>query len=189
MSRKVFKPTPKHRLIDHNPLPDLATLDSLNPQLPFLKQNPNFGWNAACTPTRAGRKVNDFVDGQRKLSLVQHIAHARMWVQQQISDMITCYLPTFIRKIKLSVKVIQLGRKLRQLVATYNFWRTVIEKEIAFANHYINQSNAVIGYAKSNLSPAALRAEWENEVAEILDQAIADNLRQITENDQSKCLI
>jgi hypothetical protein len=187
-NKKIYKQNPKHRLIDHQ-LPQLGVLDSKNPVVPFMRQNPEFGWNNPCVPSRAGRKVNEWIDGQGKFNLLQDLAHAKRWIIEQIGDKITCYLPTWARKPKLAVEVIKLARYIRRLVMTYTFWRRVVDLEIAMANHYINQANAVIDYAENTLSPAGLRAEWENEVLEVWNQARSDNLRQITENEQSKCLI
>jgi hypothetical protein len=185
---KLFKKNPKHRLIDH-PLPDLAVLDSKNPLVPFMRQNPEMGWDHQCVPTRAGRKVNEFIDGQGKFNLVQDIAHAKRWIEEQVRDKITCYLPTWLRKPKLAVEVIKILRYIRRLVATYRFWKAVVDKEVAQANHHIEQCNMIIDHAESTLSAAADRAEWENDVKQIWIRARQDNLRQIEENDVSKCLI
>jgi hypothetical protein len=108
---------------------------------------------------------------------------------EQIGDMIACFLPTFIRRLRLAVRVKKLYQYTTQLIATYAFWRAVVDKEIALANHYVLECNRTLSFCKNNLSPTSLRAEWENELEVILDQAIADNIRQIQENNQSKCLI
>src|SRR5258708_36075046 len=102
-NKKVFKDQPTQRLINWG-LPDLGVLDSKTPQVPFVRQLPGFGWSQ-CTPTDAGRKMNEWVDGHRKFNLIQQIAHAKRWVEQQVTDMITCYLPVWLRHPLLVVKV------------------------------------------------------------------------------------
>jgi hypothetical protein len=188
MGKKVFKSAPKHHLVD-NPLPNLSILDAKMPHLPWMLQNPEMGWNASCVPTRAGRKVNEFVDGQGKFHLVQNIAHAKRWITEKVRGYIDGYLPTWLRRPKYALDVIKLLRYIRRLVATYNFWQAVVNKEIDLANNYIAQCQAVINYGKTTLSPASLRSEFENEIAEIWDNAINDLNKQVEENNRSRCLI
>ncbi len=188
MGKKIFKTQPMHRLVD-NPIPNLSIADSKMPRLPRPIQNPEMGWNSQCTPTRAGRKINEYIDGQFKFNLLQNIAHAKRWIKEKIRGYIDGFLPTWLRKIKYKIDAVKLGIYIRRLVATYNFWRSVVNKEVDLANNHIGQCKAIINYGKQTLSPSGLRAEFENEIAEIWNNALSDLDKQTEENNQSRCLI
>lgn len=185
----VYKQPPVHRLVDHK-VPSINISNSLNPTLPFLRQLPELGWHNPCTPTRAGRKLNEFVDGQGKFNLLQDAAHLKRWVIEHVKTYIEGKLPVWIRAPKFALDVIKLIRYIQRIVATVLFYKSILNKETELANHYIGESIALIDFAESTLSPPSLRTEAEREVLLIWNQARQELGRQVNENNQARsCVI
>lgn len=185
---KIFPQTAKQRLQDVQiPLADVERV--LNQHLPQLPQVPEFGWGG-CRPTDAGRRLKSALDGQHKFNLLQNIAHAKRRIVENVRQYIDGELIVWIRKFKYALNVIKVLQYIQRLVATANFYRSLIRQEIEVANHYCREGIALIEFAESNLTPANLRTQAERELADVWTQIKADCNLQINENNASKeCLI
>lgn len=177
---KQFPIPAKQRLQDTR-IPSIDVSDPLHPALQKVPQIPGFGY-ANCTPQDMGRKLQQSMDGVNKHSLMQNVAHAKRWVREKVTAYVDGYLPTWLRRPKYVADVARLIQYFRGAVATARFLESLRAQEIAGANHYIDEANAMITLAESTLTPEGQMTAAERELATVLRQAKTDLGKQGAEN-------
>jgi hypothetical protein len=183
MGKNVYS-NPRHRLVPSE-LPEIDVTRSLNPQVPFPVQIDEFGWGRPCAPSRAGRKMEDLIDGQKKYQLIQHVSHVKRVVMEKVRQYVDGYLPTLIRKVKYAADLVRMLRWFYRAVATMRYYQGLANKSVALANHYIGQSKMLIAFGESTITQGALKTIWETELEECWATAKAELTRQANENNQS----
>jgi hypothetical protein len=160
-----------------------------NKVLASLPQVPELGWHN-CIPKDPGRRLKEHLDGIKKYDLLEHVAHAKRRIEENIRQYIDGKLPVWLRAPKYAYNAIKKVQYALRIVATAFFLKSLIEEEIALANHYCNEGLLLIGFAESNLTPAGLQTQAEQELVRVWQKARADLLSQITQNTASlDCII
>jgi hypothetical protein len=154
-----------------------------------LPQIPEFGWHN-CIPKDAGRRLKEHADGTNKYHLLECVAQAKRWIHEHIITYIDGKLPVFIRKFKFAYDVIKVMQYAARIVATAAFLQSLIRKEVALANAYLTDAQALLDFAEATLSPAGLRTQAELEMIRIWNIARNDIQMQINQNNESiQCLL
>ncbi|MEW6209821.1 MAG: hypothetical protein AB1631_15765 [Acidobacteriota bacterium] len=185
---KIFPQAPIQRLVNTH-IPDGLNGNITNPLVSRLHQIPGFG-NEQCTPQMAGIKLRESFASVPAPALIEHCAHAKRWVKEHITSYIDGKLPTIIRKFKYAADIIKIIRYIARVVATLNFLVSLLRKELALALAWAQEMDAFIEFAESNLTPAGLRTQAEQETAAGLARARQSIARKVQESTQSlACLI
>jgi len=184
----LFPPSPVRRLGDLG-LPTGVNIDCINRAFIPLPQIPGFGW-AGCTPRHSGRKLQEGVNGQTKWDLMQEVAHAKRWIIEHVTSYTDGKLPHFPRAVKFAMDVIKILIYIEQVVATANFYLSLLQQEYAWAARNIAEANALLAFGQSLLTPQGLRTAAEIELAAVWAQASKDLARQASQNAADKaCLL
>jgi hypothetical protein len=183
-----FPKTPVQRLLDTQ-IPSLNVAQLHNPVLQKVLQIPEFGFQG-CTPQMAGVKLRESFAHIPAPHLVQDVAHAKRWIREKITAYIDGELIVFLRKPKYVLDVIKVIQYAARIIATLRFIEALLNKEVALANAWAAECNALVDFAKATVTPAALRTESENILLGRLDVARAAIDQQIGENGRAlACLI
>ena len=189
MSVTIFPTSPVQRL-QNLPIPQANVADFSNPVVLKLIQVATFGWNPSCTPTRAGKKINSAFGHVSQVNLMEHVAHAKARNEEHAIQYIDGELPVWLRKPKYILDVARVIQKMEQIVATYNYYRALFEQEVALANAWAGECNALVGLAQATMTPAGLQTEAERVLVPVLNKAAQDIAQQIQESNTSKsCVI
>jgi hypothetical protein len=188
MSVSIFPESSVRRFVDTViPRASLATIS--NPVLQKLPQIVGFGW-ANCTPQHRNHKLRESFAGVGNAHLVEHIGHAKRFVEEHVKTYIDGKLPHAIRKLKYALDVLKIIRDMERIVATLHYIETLIRREIALALAWARENLLMINFALNQITPAGLRTAAERELAVMLQRAQTDIQRQIAENAQMvACLI
>lgn len=171
-------------------LPKLDVADFANPAVLRLIQIATFGWNGACTPQHAGKKKNSSYSHSSNPTLMEHVAHSKARIEEAIITYVDGELPVWLRKPKFIVDVANVIKKLEQIVGTFNYYKALLEQEVALANAWAGECQALVNFAASTVTPEGLRTAAEEVALPLLNHAIQDIGQQIQENIQSVgCLI
>lgn len=182
-------PVPSVRRLQIPPIPRLDVTEAGNKVLAGLPQVPELGWHN-CTPKDAGRRLKEHLDGIKKYELLEHIAHAKRRIEENIRQYIDGKLNDWVRPWKYAYNAIQKIKYALRLVATALFLKSLLEQEVALANHYCSEGIAIINFAQANLTPEPLRTQAEREMARVWEKQLADLTSQIAQNNASlECLI
>jgi len=184
----LFPPAPVRRLGDLQ-LPSGANIDCINRLFIPLPQIPGFGW-AGCTPRHSGRKLQEAVNGQTKWDLMQEVAHLKRWIIEHVTSYVDGELPYWPRAAKYAMDVIKVLMYIERVVATANFYLSLLAQEYAWAARNIAEANALLAFGQSLLTPQGLRTAAEIELAAVWLQASKDLARQASQNAADKsCLL
>jgi hypothetical protein len=188
MPVQIFPPAARQRLQD-TVVPLAHVEQAINKTLASWPQVPELGWRN-CVPKDAGRRLKDHVDGQTVYDLLEHIAHAKRRVQENLTQYLDGKLPIHIRRVKYELDKVKVLQYARRFAATAVLLKSIVEKEVELANGWLNQGEAIVNFAQSNLTPAGLRTQAEETVALVWQQVQADLTMQKSQNAQSlQCLI
>lgn len=169
------------------PLIDVAV--AANKVLEKLPQVPELGWKS-CIPRDAGRRLKEHLNGIQKYAILEHIAHAKRRIEENIIQYIDGELPVWLRAPKYAYNALKKIQYALRIVATAFFLKSLLEEEVALANHYCEEGIALIEFAEATLTPAGLRTQAEQELAIVWIKARADLQSQIAQNgDSLSCLI
>ncbi|HKV39583.1 MAG TPA: hypothetical protein VJX67_10245 [Blastocatellia bacterium] len=189
MTVKQFPTGPIQRL-QNLPIPRADVADFSNPVVLKLIQVATFGWSPSCSPSRAGQKINTAFGHVSQPHLIEHVAHCKARVEEHIETYIDGELPVWLRKPKYVLDVARVIQKMIQIVATYNYYRSLLVQEVALANAWAGECDALVGLAQATMTPAGLRTASEQALVPVLNRATADISQQIQENGSStSCLI
>lgn len=188
MAVKIFPPAAKQRLMDTTkPLMDVE--QAVNKALTALPQIPEFGYHN-CIPKDAGRRLKNHADGTHKYALLEHAAHAKRRIRENLTQYIDGKLPVYIRAGKYELDRVKALQYAARIVGTAHFLQAVLQQEVAEANYYCQEGIHLVDFAESNLTPGGLRTQAEDEVARVLAQVRLDLQTQVVENNRSlECLI
>jgi hypothetical protein len=188
MTVQIFPPSARQRLQD-TIIPLAHVEQAINKTLASWPQVPELGWRN-CVPKDAGRRLKEHVDGQTCYDLLEHIAHAKRRVKENLTQYLDGKLPIQIRRVKYELDKVKVLQYARRFAATAVLLKSILEKEVELANAYLNQGEAIVSWAESNLTPAGLRTQAEQTVAEVWERVKQDLAMQKDQNSQSlQCLI
>lgn len=188
MTVKVFPQQARQRLQDTT-IPFAHVERAINKVLPSWPQVPELGWRN-CVPKDAGRRLKEHADGQTAYDLLEHIAHAKRRVKENLTQYLDGKLPIWIRRAKYELDKVKALQYARRFAATAVLLRSILEKEVELANAYLHEGELMIDFGRKNLTPAGLRTQAEEEVSAIWDQVLLDLASQKDQNAASlTCLI
>jgi hypothetical protein len=188
MTLQLFPEVPTQRLMD-TLLPDLNVAKITNPVLEVLPQLPGMGW-ASCAPQHRNLKLRQAFGGAENTVLLEHIAHAKRFIQEHIKAYVDGFLPTILRKIKYAIDKVKIVKYFFQLLATLSYLENLIRQEIAMALNWANRNIAVLNYLATQITPGALATAAEQTLRTTRERVQADIAQQITENGQMlSCLV
>lgn len=182
-----FPLAPVKRLVDTH-IPNINVADINNPVVQRLLNIPRFGFN--CTPQMAAIKLRSSFAHVPAPHLIQDVAHAKSWITEHLITYIDGQLPDSLRKPKFIIDHKRQIQYAARIVATARLLIAMLSEEIQLANAWANECNALVAFAKAELTPGNLRTEAEQLLANQLDVAAAAISQQIAENTQNlKCLL
>ncbi|HEX8184724.1 MAG TPA: hypothetical protein VF747_08225 [Blastocatellia bacterium] len=186
---QIYPDNPVQRLVNTK-IPSADVADLHNPILQRVLQLPEFGSGSGCTPQMAGVKLREAFAHIPAPHLAQDVAHAKRWIKEKITAYIDGELIVFLRKPKYVVDVIRIIQYAARLIATLNYIRSLLIKEVELANAWALECDALVSFAAATISPAGLRNQAEQVLIGELDVAAQAIGQQAEENSAHvACLI
>lgn len=184
----MFPEKARLRLL-HTYKPLLDVSHAANKVLSPLPQVPEFGWHN-CIPKDAGRRLKEHLNGTPKYPLLEHIAHAKRRIIENIIQYVDGELPDWLRAPKYASNALKKIKYALRIVATAFFLKSLLTEEVALANYYCNEGLLLIDFAEANFTASGLRTQAEQELYNVWERAKADLSSQIAQNtDSLTCLI
>lgn len=188
MTVRLFPEIPSQRLVD-TLLPDINIAKITNPVLQVLPQLPEMGWQQ-CAPQHRNLKLRQAFGGCENTVLLEHVAHAKRFIQEHIKAYVDGFLPTILRKIKYAIDKVKIIKYFFRLLATLSYLENLIRQEIAMALNWANANIAMLNYLATQITPEGLATEAEKTLKTTRERAQTDIAQQITENGQMlACLV
>lgn len=188
MSVQLFPGNPTQRLVD-TLLPDISVAKITNPVLNVLPQLPEMGFDT-CAPQHRNLKLRQAFGGLQNTALLEHVAHAKRFIQEHIKAYVDGFLPTVLRKIKYAIDKVKIIKYFFRLLATLNYLENLIRQEIAMAINWATENIAHLNYLATQITPEGLATEAEKTLKVTRERVLTDIAQQITENGQMlTCLV
>lgn len=169
--------------------PDKILGQHRNPVLDKIPQIATWGWGG-CTPQHKGIALRESLAHINAPDLLQHAAQAKRWIQEKIIAYVDGKLPYWLRAPKYILDVIKVIQHAAQVVATVKFLISIIEKEIALADSFIDLGEALLNYAINTRPSGELETLADREVKQVFGRIMQDIQQQRGMNSSTlTCLI